>query len=88
MTMRISRKKQIEILEQMSDEEIDYSDIPPLTSEQMSKMVLFTDAVKVTTGTEHLEELTTEGLIGFLDIGELTTEEYVAKIDAETFDEY
>jgi bifunctional DNA-binding transcriptional regulator/antitoxin component of YhaV-PrlF toxin-antitoxin module len=37
------------------------------------------------TGAKHLEELKAEGLVGFLDIGDLTTEEYVAKIDAEAF---
>jgi uncharacterized protein (DUF4415 family) len=32
--MAISREKQIEILRKMSDEDIDYSDIPPITKEQ------------------------------------------------------
>lgn len=39
--MTISRKEQIEILRKMKDEDIDYSDAPPLTDHELRKMTLF-----------------------------------------------
>lgn len=39
--MTISRKEQLEILRKMKDEDIDYSDAPPLTADELRKMTLF-----------------------------------------------
>ena len=46
--MSISRKEQLEILRRLKDEEIDYSDAPPLSEDELSKMVLFVPPQKRT----------------------------------------
>lgn len=39
--MTISRKEQIDILRKMTDEQIDYSDAPPLSHSELQEMSLF-----------------------------------------------
>lgn len=39
--MTISRKEQLEILRKMKDEDIDYSDAPPLSDQDLRRMTLF-----------------------------------------------
>ena len=46
--MSTSRKEQLEILRKMTDEELDYSDAPPLSDRDLSQMVLFVPPEKRT----------------------------------------
>jgi uncharacterized protein (DUF4415 family) len=85
--MTISRKKQLEILRKMSEEDIDYSDNPSATDEELGRVRVFIPPAKKTItiklDLDVLEWFKKEQPIGYQTLINAVLSEYVAKKNAQ-----
>lgn len=81
--MTISRKEQIEILRKMKDEDIDYSDAPPLEDHELRRMTLFVPpekrAVRIRIDTDVLGWLKKRQPRGYQTLINAVLREYMLK---------